>query len=203
MVYLGERMQQQPSHTVRRSPLVLAHRGGKAHGRENDAETITRALAYKPDIVEVDVRKSKDGVLYCHHGSVPLGVSVAQLYRFFTFAKITRMLGKRDTLEKILEVIPEDVVVCLDLKDKRITSSELLAVIRHTRPVWVVVYSMKHLTELRQAMGDRVAYVHNSPLVFLRNLPMILGLANSISVLINGRRELVLSYNDLSRMEPR
>ena len=47
--------------------LRIAHRGYAAAGRENALETIGHALALGCDMVEVDVRRRRDGVLVLHH----------------------------------------------------------------------------------------------------------------------------------------
>lgn len=183
----------------RKNTKVIAHRGGKAHGRENDAETITRALAYKPDVVEVDVHKSSDGVLYCYHGSIPLGVIAASFLYHFTFAWIQRLVGKRDTLEKILRVIPEDTTVLLDLKDQHITGEELAPFVAKREHIWVMTSSEKHTQILRKTFDEGVEYVSNKPLFFIRHvLPMVLGFTDTLHLVVDGERERFFAYKDLS-----
>ena len=48
-------------------PLVLAHRGASAVCRENTLEAFRRARALGADGVELDVRRTADGVLVVHH----------------------------------------------------------------------------------------------------------------------------------------
>jgi glycerophosphoryl diester phosphodiesterase len=52
---------------MRRRPLVLGHRGASAAAPENTVEAFTRARALGADGVELDVRRSADGVLMVHH----------------------------------------------------------------------------------------------------------------------------------------
>ncbi len=47
--------------------LRIAHRGYAAQGGENSLATIAAALALGCDMVEVDVRRRRDGVLVLHH----------------------------------------------------------------------------------------------------------------------------------------
>lgn len=48
-------------------PLVVAHRGACAHAPENTAAAFRAARAAGADGVELDVRRSADGVLVVHH----------------------------------------------------------------------------------------------------------------------------------------
>ena len=145
----------------RELPLVLAHMGGAGHGRENSIEAIKATLPYGPDIIEVDVRKSKDGVLYCHHGSIPFGIALAQFFRLMTFKRIKRIAGERNTLEEVLNAIPNDTTVFLDVKDRRIRPEELQQLLRERKSVWLGIYSYKHLKELRSVLGEQYVYVLN------------------------------------------
>ncbi|MDE1924828.1 MAG: glycerophosphodiester phosphodiesterase [Patescibacteria group bacterium] len=189
-----------PGEIVGKRPRIIAHRGGKAHGRENDVATIQRTLAYKPDIVEVDVRKSKDGILYCYHGSIPFGITAAQFFYRLNFSWIQRFAGKRDTLGAVLRVIPEDTIALLDLKDKHITAEDLLPFIGNRENVWIETTSERHMELLRQEFEEDVEYVVSRPLFFMRHmLPMVLGLTNTLQLVVDGERENFLAYKDLSK----
>lgn len=48
-------------------PLVIAHRGDSSNALENSLEAFHRALAYPVDMIELDIRKSRDGLLYVMH----------------------------------------------------------------------------------------------------------------------------------------
>ena len=48
-------------------PLVIAHRGDTSESVENSLESIHRALSYPVDMIELDMRKSRDNVLYVMH----------------------------------------------------------------------------------------------------------------------------------------
>lgn len=109
--------------------IVLAHKGyfnkecEKTY-RENSRDVckISGTKDYIA-IIEVDVRKSKDGVLYCHHGTLP------QYWFFLRTLRIFSDIKKKynvDTLAEILEVIPENKIIVLDLKSKSITKTDIL-----------------------------------------------------------------------------
>ncbi len=48
-------------------PLVIAHRGDSSTSLENSPEAIHRALSYPADMIELDIRKSRDNLLYVMH----------------------------------------------------------------------------------------------------------------------------------------
>jgi glycerophosphoryl diester phosphodiesterase len=48
-------------------PLVIGHRGDASESLENSLESVHRALSYPVDMIELDVRKSLDNVLYIMH----------------------------------------------------------------------------------------------------------------------------------------
>lgn len=50
-----------------RRPLVIAHRGASALAVENSAEALEAAIALQADIVEFDIRPSRDQVPICCH----------------------------------------------------------------------------------------------------------------------------------------
>src|SRR6185369_15126605 len=97
-------------------PIRSAHAGGRALGRENSLQAVRRSAACTDiDAIEVDVRKSRDGVLYCHHGSVPFGATLVQIFRYLTFLQIQKLTGPLDTLATISEAIPERLGFYLDI----------------------------------------------------------------------------------------
>lgn len=58
---------------------VLGHRGSRVPGPENTVEAVVGALAAGADGVEVDVRRSADGVLVCLHDPRVRGRAVVRL----------------------------------------------------------------------------------------------------------------------------
>ncbi len=48
-------------------PLVIAHRGDPSIALENSKEAIHHALSYPADMIEIDIRKSLDNILYVMH----------------------------------------------------------------------------------------------------------------------------------------
>jgi glycerophosphoryl diester phosphodiesterase len=50
-----------------RRPVVIAHRGASFYHRENTMEAFEAAVDMRAEMVELDVRRTKDGVLVVHH----------------------------------------------------------------------------------------------------------------------------------------
>ena len=50
-----------------RTPLVIAHRGDSSRALENSLDAIRLALSVPADMIEVDIRKSRDDQLYLMH----------------------------------------------------------------------------------------------------------------------------------------
>jgi hypothetical protein len=149
----------------------MAHGGGSAHGRENAIETIKKALLFKPDIIEVDVRRSRDGIVYCHHGSEPWGTVAAAFFLLLSFKQIQRLVGQRDTLQEVLANIPEHTDVYIDLKDIWITAKDLKSILNGRKGIWVAPFgSVNWLKRLRAELGDGYFYSFNRPAVFPRHV---------------------------------
>ena len=52
---------------LEKRPLVIAHRGASSDFPENSLEAFSGAFEQGADWIELDVRRSKDGVLVVHH----------------------------------------------------------------------------------------------------------------------------------------
>ncbi len=49
------------------APLIIAHRGDSSHALENSTEAVRLSLSLPADMVEIDIRKSFDDVLFVMH----------------------------------------------------------------------------------------------------------------------------------------
>jgi glycerophosphoryl diester phosphodiesterase len=89
------------------TPLVLAHRGAREEVAENTLAAFRRALALGADGVELDVRRSADGVLIVHHDAEHpvLGLLAEQ-----PFTAIRAAQPEVPTLDEALDVLAGAVV---------------------------------------------------------------------------------------------
>lgn len=51
-------------------PLVIAHRGDSSNALENSLESLHRALSLPVDMIEIDIRKSRDNGLFVMHDAL-------------------------------------------------------------------------------------------------------------------------------------
>lgn len=127
--------------------FVMAHRGANGFGRENSVRAIRTAVATGATLIEFDIRKSADGVLYCYHGSL-----IEYLCPWFLRGPFLRISKKRDAaacLTDMAEAAAEDAALFLDIKDHGITARELAnAVPPRTRPIFVAAQSITYLHRL-------------------------------------------------------
>lgn len=111
--------------------IIYAHKGyfdreSTSRYKENSLEVCRIASGRDYiKVIELDVRKSKDGILYCYHGNI---------FEYFFLLKFRRQfsaLQKKyhvSTLKDILEVISPDKVICLDVKDSAVSREDILGV---------------------------------------------------------------------------
>lgn len=108
--------------------IIKAHKGfpdktSEKLYRENSLEACRESgLRDTIGIIELDLRKSKDGILYCYHGTL-FQYYVPRLLRK-NFAVLKQKYGV-SSLEEILSVIPETKIIFLDIKDGTITAEDI------------------------------------------------------------------------------
>jgi glycerophosphoryl diester phosphodiesterase len=51
-------------------PLVIAHRGDSSNALENSLEAVRRALSLPADMIELDIRKTRDNALFVMHDTL-------------------------------------------------------------------------------------------------------------------------------------
>ncbi|MFC1655319.1 glycerophosphodiester phosphodiesterase [Patescibacteria group bacterium] len=142
-------------------PLTMAHAGGIGHGRENTLEAVLAVNKHNPDIIELDIRKSKDGILFCYHGTGILGFIKAYFLQFSSFSSIKKLI-KVDTLEKILSSIQDRKIFFLDIKQRNITSQDISdACNDDNHEIWIAAFSLKYLKKLKNELGNKYKYIYN------------------------------------------
>jgi glycerophosphoryl diester phosphodiesterase len=95
-------------------PLVIAHRGASSDAPENTPAAFEAAIALGVDAVELDVRRTSDGVLVVHHNAARRGVPIAML----THAALVRLSrNEPPTLEAVLDLCAGRVAVDVEIKE--------------------------------------------------------------------------------------
>lgn len=143
-------------------PYLMAHAGGKKHGKENSVKSVKNCGKYKPDILELDLRKSKDGVLFCYHGFPDFPVFfLAYFLRFFKFQTIKRFL-KVDILKDVLDAVNWKAIVFLDIKQTNITGDEIDGVCsKYKMEFWLAFYKFRYFELLKEDLEDSYKYIYN------------------------------------------
>ena len=95
------------------APLVLAHRGARRVAPENTVEAFRRAVAMGADGVELDVRRTADGVLVIHHDP---HTGRGDLIATSTHAALRAAHPDVPTLEEALDAC-EGVLVNIEIKN--------------------------------------------------------------------------------------
>lgn len=128
--------------------MVAAHRGAHAKYPENSIGSIKEAIRLNVDIVEIDVKVSKDGVPFLMHDRTmdrttngkgdPERYTWEELQQFYIVDKGKRTSLKIPSLEEILNVAKGKILVDLDLKTDKI--EDIISVVRKTNTDDIVIF---------------------------------------------------------------
>src|SRR5918911_1293727 len=61
------------------STLIVAHRGASRYAPDNSVAAVELAIAQGADMVEIDIRRTEDGVLVAHHDPSIHGAPLASM----------------------------------------------------------------------------------------------------------------------------
>lgn len=166
-----------------RRPLIIAHAGGKGNQPENTLPAFAASAALGCDMLETDLRLTKDDVLVTHHDpGVERNSNGQGLVRDLTLAQLKVLnfgahfkdpsgrapyvgtnTAQIATLDEILSRY-EGFLLTLELKDKGETGlraarslAARLAVFRNARRVLVASFDDATLDAFRRESGGRIA----------------------------------------------
>ncbi|MCZ7571480.1 MAG: glycerophosphodiester phosphodiesterase family protein [Ardenticatenaceae bacterium] len=124
-----------PTIFDRPKPYLMAHRGASDHAPENTLGSFRLALEAGADIIETDLWFTRDGELVCHHDATVARMTgrpgrVAEM----TLSEVQslRVRSRFDerfpdehipTLAELLDLLPPEVVLTVELKDPRFSDS--------------------------------------------------------------------------------
>jgi glycerophosphoryl diester phosphodiesterase len=152
-------------------PIAFAHRGARAHARENTLEAFELGLRLGATGLESDVWLTSDGVpVLDHDGVVRIGRrkrSIGQLRR-------DQLPEHLPELGDLLARCGSDYHLSLDLKDVR-AGAAAITTVRHTAPdmlprLWLCDHDVERLARLREVSPD-VKLVNSTRLHRLREGP--------------------------------
>ncbi|HVP77212.1 MAG TPA: glycerophosphodiester phosphodiesterase [Thermodesulfobacteriota bacterium] len=98
--------------------LIIAHRGSPGDATENTIESFERAMALGADMIEFDVRRTRDHVLIVHHDGRIQGQSVKDL----SYGVIRRMAESQGfiipTVDEVLKWAKGKIKLDVELKEE-------------------------------------------------------------------------------------
>jgi glycerophosphoryl diester phosphodiesterase len=101
-----------------REKLIIAHRGSTSHAKENTIESFEKAMVSGADMIEFDVRRTKDNVLIAFHDEVIQGHSTGDL-TYEGMNQLARNLGfDIPTVEEVLKWSRGKIKLDVELKEE-------------------------------------------------------------------------------------
>ncbi|MDH5816347.1 MAG: glycerophosphodiester phosphodiesterase family protein [Candidatus Nezhaarchaeota archaeon] len=133
---------------------VIAHRGASAYEPENTLRAIRRALDLGADMVEVDVRATRDGhIVVIHDATVDRTTSGRGYVKDMTLEELKRLdagLGERiPTLQEVISLVKGRAGLVIEIKVPGIEEKVLKIVNDHKLHDDVIITSFHHPTLLR------------------------------------------------------
>lgn len=158
--------------TGRLKPYVMAHRGNRVRYPENTLTAFKQAIADGADILETDVHLTADGVLVCIHDSTVdrttdgsgrvAAMRLDEIRRFNAAASMPTISPEPvPTLAELVELIPRDVALAVELKDEKFYAADkaqklvdvLVSKGLQDRSV-VLSFHLEHLDAMRSVAPD-------------------------------------------------
>lgn len=120
----------------RSKPYVMAHRGNKVLFPENTIIAFEQAIKEGADIIETDLHLTKDEIIVCiHDATVDRTTNGTGAIADMTLAELKALSANCDrpefkdqtipTLEEFLAIIPQDIMIALELKIDRFLEDEV------------------------------------------------------------------------------
>jgi glycerophosphoryl diester phosphodiesterase len=101
-----------------REKLIIAHRGAPRYAKENTIESFEKAMLSGADMIEFDVRRTKDNVLIAYHDGMIQGHSVMDL----TYEGISQKARNQGfdipTMEEVLKWARGKIKLDIELKEE-------------------------------------------------------------------------------------
>jgi glycerophosphoryl diester phosphodiesterase len=101
-----------------RKTMIIAHRGASSLARENTIESFKKAIEIGVDMIEFDVRRTKDRALIVHHDELMEGKPIKEL----TYDEISKMAIGEDfsipTFEEVLKHTSGKIKLDVEIKEE-------------------------------------------------------------------------------------
>ncbi len=140
-------------------PLVIAHRGDSSNALENSLDAVRRALSYPADMIELDIRKSRDNALYAMHDKTTARTAEKNIdIERATSAEIARVKLRNGepipTLSDVIKVVSEKAGLNLEIKSDGagLLTAEYLASSDYKGHILVSSFKEDEVLAVRHAM---------------------------------------------------
>lgn len=107
-----------PNQCKMQKPIIIAHRGASAYAEENTLESFKKALDAGADMIEFDIRRTKDNTFIAYHDRLLHDKPINEL----THREIESSLQSRDihvpTIEEILSFLKGKIRMDVEIKEE-------------------------------------------------------------------------------------
>lgn len=98
--------------------LIVAHRGAPGYAKENTIESFEKAMALGADMIEFDVRRTKDNIFVVYHDGFIQGNSIKEL----TYEEVSQIARNQGfdipVVEEVLKLIEGKIRLDVELKEE-------------------------------------------------------------------------------------
>jgi len=127
--------------THMKETLIIAHRGMPMLDRENTIGSFSKAIESGADMVEFDVRKTKDNIFVVHHDEGISGYNLCDM-TFSEANKLANDLGYvMPSLDEVLELLAGSIRLDVELKEEGYEDNIIEVLLRRFTPDQFVITS--------------------------------------------------------------
>lgn len=171
-------------------PLVYAHRGDRSRAADNTLEAYTLAVEAGTDGIELDVRRTLDGVLIVSHDDRSPGL---EPFASLDFDAVRSFAPQVPTLREAMDTIPRHVFVNVEIKnfpydagfdEVRTIVDETLNALREFDDPLRILMSSFDPTSVQRVTEVGPEFV--SSLLVLKTVPLGPGLATAKELNVSG-----------------
>jgi len=139
------------AHAAR--PLLIAHRGAPRERPENTLPSFLRALELGADGIELDVHRSRDGILVVHHDEVPRAIApsgrlAGRRIDALTFDELQGFAvggsALIPTLDEVLALVKGRALLFIEMKGAGVEEDVVKAILASAAPERCAVHGFDH-----------------------------------------------------------
>jgi len=164
-------------------PLVYAHRGDRSRAEDNTIEAYRLAVSAGADGIELDVRRTRDGVLIVSHDAQHQGLDP---FSSIDLSVVRELAPQVPTFREAMDAIPPDIFVNVEIKnfpheegfdaDRRIVDETLDELREYDNPERILLSSFDPMS--MQRAGEVGPEFSRGQLVLV-TVPLDIGLASA------------------------